>query len=151
MCCANSADIDRISGHTQTVKSYAAPISHRPERDGTVPASAHVPFYLAMEYSSDAWNSLLVDTCGAPLPARDLGVVDVTAQFNRELFVGDVCAETGLIRLGVSSLGFRVVLYQEDVVCAVITIVLARLAPDRKRSTPLTAEQRTALETILET
>ncbi len=132
------------------MKLHTAPITHRPARDGTVPASDHVPFYLAMEYSADAWNSLLVETCGELLSSRDLGVVDVSGQFTRELFTGDVRAEASLVRLSLSSLSFRVVIYQEGIACAVITIVLARLAPGRTRSTPLTAEQRAALETILE-
>ena len=138
------------SGNNQRVKLYTAPIAHRPERDGTVPASTHVPFYLAMEYSSNAWNSLLVATCGELLSALDLGVVDVAAQFTRELFVGEARAEASLVQLGVSSLSFRVVIYQEGMSCAVITIVLVRLAPGRTRSAPLSAEQRSALETILE-
>ena len=132
------------------MKSYTAPITHRPERDGSVPTSAHVPFYLVMEYSADAWTSLLDDTCGGLLTAFDLGVVDVSAQFTRELFVGDARAEASLVQLGLSSLSFRVVIYQQGIGGVFITIVLARLAPGRTRSTPLTAEQRTALESILE-
>ncbi|WP_341264524.1 hotdog domain-containing protein [Gordonia hydrophobica] len=93
---------------------------------------------------------MLVSTCGDLLSAGDLGVVDVSAQFTRELFVGDVRAEASLIRLGVSSVSFRVVIYQEEMAGADITIVLARLADGRTRSTPLSPEQRAALETILE-
>ena len=132
------------------MKSYNLHISHRPGRDGSIPANPHVPFYLAMECSVEAWNSLLVSTCGDLLSAGDLGVVDVSAQFTRELFVGDVRAEASLIRLGVSSVSFRVVIYQEEMAGADITIVLARLADGRTRSTPLSPEQRAALETILE-
>ncbi|PPJ33473.1 thioesterase [Nocardia nova] len=108
-----------------------------------------MPFYLAMEYSAAAWRSLLVDVCGDLLPASELGVVDVSATFTREMFVGDVRADVELNRLGTSSLGFRVVIYQDDVACADITNVLVRLAPDRTRSLPLSAAQRAALASVL--
>ncbi|WP_062998058.1 hotdog domain-containing protein [Nocardia jinanensis] len=131
------------------MKVYTAPITHRPERDGTVVDSAHVPFYLAMEHSAAAWRSLLVEACGDLLHPGDLGVVDVSATFTRELFVGEVHTEVELIRLGTSSLGFRVVIHQHGVAGAVITTVLARLAADRKTSVPLSAAQRAALESVL--
>lgn len=131
------------------MKVYTAPITHRPERDGSVVDSAHVPFYLAMEYSAAAWRSLLAEVCGDLLPARDLGVVDVSATFTRELFVGEARAEVELTRLGTSSLGFRVAIEQNGVTCAVITNVLVRLAPGRRRSLPLSAAQRAALEPVL--
>ena len=131
------------------VKVYTAPLAHRPERDGTIPGGAHVPFYLAMEYSAAAWRSLLVETCGDLLTAGDLGVVDVSAQFSREMFVGEASAEVSLVRLGSSSLGFRVVIFQDGAACAVITNVLVRLAPGRTSSLPLTPAQRAALSRVL--
>ncbi|MDV6264710.1 acyl-CoA thioesterase [Rhodococcoides yunnanense] len=132
------------------MKVYTGPIVHRPERDGSVVENAHVPFFLAMEYSAAAWRSWLVEACGDLLTAGDLGVVDVSAQFSREMFVGEVSAEVALVRLGSSSLAFRVVLQQDGVVCAVITNVLVRLAPDRKKSLPLSAEQRAVLGELLD-
>ncbi|MCK0516726.1 hotdog domain-containing protein [Williamsia sp. DF01-3] len=131
------------------VKVYSAPIVHRPERDGSVVESAHVPFFLAMEYSAAAWRSLLDEACAGVLTAAELGVVDVSAQFSRELFVGEVYAEVALVRLGTSSLGFEVVIHQDEIACAVITNVLVRLAPGRTKSLPLTAEQRAILGAIL--
>lgn len=132
------------------MRSYSGPIEHRPERDGTFINSTHVPFYLAMEYGSDSWASLLEEACGDLLVPGDLGVVDVSATFTHEMFVGDVVAEVSLVRLGTSSLAFRVELYQEQIACADITTVLVRLESDRKSATPLAPEQRAALAVILE-
>jgi hypothetical protein len=49
----------------------------------------------------------------------------------------------------ISSLGFRVVIHQDGVACAIIATVLDRLAPDRRKSLPLSTAQRAALEPVL--
>lgn len=125
---------------------YTAPITHRPERDGSTLDSPHVTYFLAVEYASDAWRAMLDKSCGELLPATDLGVVDVSGQFTKEMFVGEATAEVELAHVGTSSIGFRVTIYQGGQQCAVITTVLAQLADGRTRSRPLSHEQRTALE-----
>jgi acyl-CoA thioesterase FadM len=124
-------------------------ITHRPERDGSIIESNHVPYYLALEYAADAWGTALVDTCGGLLGPRDLAVVHADCDFRHELFIGEVDLDVTLVKLGASSLRWHVELAQEGRHAGTVVAVVCRVDDDRVTAVPLSAEQRRALETLL--
>lgn len=127
------------------VPSYTLPLQHPQQPDGSRLASAHVPFYLALQVMSDAWMALLHELTGDVLTPLDLAVVKVDAVFRREVFVGEAQFEPSLQRVGSSSLTFDVHLVQDGEPAGRLTIVLARVDAVRKTSVPLTDEQRALL------
>jgi acyl-CoA thioesterase FadM len=131
------------------VTTYRMALAHRPERDGTVTPSTHVPFFLALEVMAQAWGRLLADELGDVLTPMDLGVVNVQSDFRRELFTGEADYDVTLAKLGTSSLTFAFTITQAGEVAASGQTTLARTDSGRVRSLPLTAEQRTALGALL--
>lgn len=123
-------------------------VSHRPNSDGSVPDSKHVPFYLAMEVMSEAWKCALAVTCDGLLSPGDLGVVNVTSDFRRELFVGTAAFRVAFAHIGTSSIRFEIAVEQAGHHVADAAITLARVTDDRTRSLPLSPEQRVALSAL---
>ncbi|HMD24688.1 MAG TPA: hypothetical protein VKH61_11345, partial [Streptosporangiaceae bacterium] len=64
--------------------------------------SKHVPFYLALEVASQAWAATLAEYCQDLVSPMDMAVVNVTGNFFREVFVGEVDVEVALKRIGTS-------------------------------------------------
>jgi acyl-CoA thioesterase FadM len=129
--------------------TYCMQLAHRPDRDGTVTASRHVPFFLALEVMAQAWARLLADGVGELLSPMDLGVVNVQSDFRRELFTGEADYDVTLARFGTSSLTFAFTITQAGQVAAKGETTLARTDTGRVRSVPLTDEQRAALKAML--
>src|SRR5260370_38145835 len=65
-------------------------VTRPPPRDGPPVTSSHVPFYLALEAAADAWAMTLGEHCGDLLSPMAMAVVNVTSNFRRELFVGEI-------------------------------------------------------------
>jgi acyl-CoA thioesterase FadM len=126
-------------------------MTHRPSRDGTPVATTHVPYYLALEVMSDAWAIAIFTACDGVMQPNELGVVHVTCDFGRELFVGEATVDVSLQSLGTSSMTLSLTLSQHGHQAAAMTAVLARVDPLRLTSVPLTPAQRTALETLTST
>jgi acyl-CoA thioesterase FadM len=128
------------------VPRYELPLTHRPTRDGKQIRVSHVPYYLALEMMAEAWASAIDATCEGVLKPSDLGVVHVTSDFSREVFIGDSVIDVALTKIGVTSLTFHVELAQEGQKAATLTAVLAQVDPTRTYAVPLSDEQREALE-----
>jgi acyl-CoA thioesterase FadM len=131
------------------VPRYVVPVTHRPQRDGTIPASRHVPFYLALETASDAWALALAEHCGSVVTPGELAMVHVDSDFGRELFTGELGIEVAVRRIGRTSITVGVELFQADVPAGTVTFVLAKVDADRVHSVPLTEKQHAALESLL--
>ncbi len=123
-------------------------LAHSRADDGSTPTSDHVPFYLALEYTAEAWQRALATTCTGLLEPRDLGVVNVTSDFGRELFVGPADFDVSLLRLGTSSLTFHIQVLQRGEPAADVTITLAQVDGRREHSVPLAPDQRAALSLL---
>jgi acyl-CoA thioesterase FadM len=79
----------------------------------------------------------------------DLGLVNVSADYRRELFDGPAVFDVVLERLGTSSLVFTVDIIQSGELAARATLTFVRVDADRAGSLPLTARQRAALQALL--
>lgn len=135
-------------GSVRRVPRYELPLTHRPTRDGQQVTSAHVPFYLAMEMMAEAWGRAVNGACDGVLQAGDLGVVHVTSDFGREVFVGEAVIDVTLQHIGTSSLTFQLRLTQADELAVRTTAVVAQVDPSRKYAVPFSIEQRAALELL---
>lgn len=127
---------------------YELPLTHRPTRDGQQVTSTHVPFYLAMETMAEAWGRAIDSNCEGVLRAGDLGVVHVTSDFGREVFVGEALVEVDLQQIGTASLTFGLRLTQHGELAVRTTVVVAQVDPTRKHSVPFSIEQHAALEVL---
>jgi acyl-CoA thioesterase FadM len=125
------------------------PMTHRPERDGSMIANTHVPYYLALEVAATAWGRALTEACGDLLGPRDLAVVHADCDFEHELFIGEAEVDVALVKLGSSSLSFSVELAQDGRRAGRVNTVLCLVDEDRVHSVPLSEPQRAALETLL--
>jgi acyl-CoA thioesterase FadM len=127
---------------------YALQVTHRPERDGRVVSDPHVPFFLALEAAADAWMLALGEFCEDILLPSDVGVVNVTSDFRRELFIGLLHVDVSLQAIGISSATFVMRLFQYDRFAGSVRLVVAKVNAGRTHSLPLTDVERAALETI---
>ena len=103
------------------------PLTHRPERDGTVIDMVHVPAYLAFEFASYAWGIALFESSGGTVTAGNMMVVHVDADFGRELLTGFADVEVVLSKLGRSSLTLDVSIHQNSVQAASMSFTLVRV------------------------
>jgi acyl-CoA thioesterase FadM len=110
--------------------------------------STHVPFYLALEVASDAWAMTLGEHCGDLLSPTDMAVVNVTSNFGREIFVGEIAVEVTLKRIGTSSVAFLLELFQGGHSAGTVDFVVVQVDLPRVHPVPLTPAQRAALRTI---
>jgi acyl-CoA thioesterase FadM len=127
---------------------FELPVTHRPDREGTVASSSHVPFYLALEITSQAWAAALAATCAGVLEPTELAVVNVTSDYRRELFVGEVSFDVTLKSFGVSSLTFGIELSQFGHSAATVSTTLVRVDANREHSVPFSTAQRDGLEEL---
>jgi acyl-CoA thioesterase FadM len=131
------------------VPRYRLPVTHRPERDGTVLTFAHVPYYLALEVASPAWARMLDELGQGLLSAADVAVVRADFHFRRELFTGSVDVDVDVTRIGRTSLTFAVAMYQRDVLALKGETVVARTDEGRDGAVPLSPVQRAMLESLV--
>lgn len=78
-------------------------LTHRPMRDGPAVSNAHVPAFLALEVAGYAWNDALAEVSGGELTAADVVIVNIDANFSRELLVGEADFYVSLRRIGRTS------------------------------------------------
>ncbi len=123
-------------------------VTHPPPRDGPPVTSRHVPFYLALEAAADAWAMTLGEHCGDLLSPMAMAVVNVTSNFRRELFVGEISVEVSLKRIGTSSVTFLLELFQGGHAAGTVDFVVVQVDFLRVHPVPLTPAQRAALQTI---
>jgi acyl-CoA thioesterase FadM len=123
-------------------------VTHPPPRDGPPVTSRHVPFYLALEAAADAWAMTLGEHCGDLLSPMAMAVVNVTSNFRRELFVGEIAVEVSLKRIGTSSVTFLLELFQGGHAAGIVDFVVVQVDFLRVHPVPLTPAQRAALQTI---
>jgi acyl-CoA thioesterase FadM len=123
-------------------------VTHPPPRHGPPVTSKHVPFYLALEVASQAWAATLAEYCGDLVSRMDMAVVNVTGNFFREVFVGEVDVEVALKRIGTSSVTFLLELFQAGHRAGTVDLVVAQVDAGRVHAVPLSPAQRAALQAI---
>ncbi|MCW2527309.1 MAG: hypothetical protein JWM76_2169 [Pseudonocardiales bacterium] len=129
--------------------TYTLTLSHRPTRDLEILTFSHVPFYLALEITSDAWAKTFSETAAGLLSPTEMAVVHVDSEFRQELFTGEADFDVQLKRIGVSTLTWQVEISQRGLSAATITSILSRVNGKRTHSIPLTDDQRAAFEPLL--
>jgi len=127
---------------------YVVPLTHRPNRDGSLSTDPHVPFYLALEAASDAWKQALAEFCAPDLVPFDLAVVHLDSDFRRELFTGELTVHLTVEKIGTRSVTFGMALEQSGADAGSVRLVYARVGSGRESSLPLNEAQRAALQRI---
>ena len=110
--------------------------------------AGHISFDGALGYAQTAWMQAIADTCGDTLVPPDLGIVNVNADFRRELFAGTAVFDVSLERIGSSSVTFVVQIRQYGESAATARLTFVRVDQRRTRSLPLTAAQRASLQPL---
>jgi acyl-CoA thioesterase FadM len=128
---------------------YRRTVARRPGYDGSDRAGAHATYYLVVEAVTDAWEQVLRDLGDGVLPVNDLAVVRITFDYHHEVFVAPADFDVDVVRVGRSSVEFRVRLVQSGRLVTTAQIVLSKVNADRTASVPLSDRQRAALDTIL--
>jgi acyl-CoA thioesterase FadM len=124
-------------------------VGHRPGSDGSDRDGGHAPYYLVVESVTDAWEQVLRDLGDDVLPVREIGVVRITFDYRREVFVAPAEYQVDLVRVGRSSLEFAIRLVQGGRLAVLAQVVVARVNADRSASAPLSDRQRAALEAVV--
>ncbi|MGU3436041.1 hotdog domain-containing protein [Actinomycetes bacterium M1A6_2h] len=122
------------------------PLTHRPERDGSVTDVRHVPATLAIEFASTAWARALYECSEGALSAMDVMVVNISADFSRELLTGTADASVVVTRIGNSSLTLDVLIDQDGERCARVGHTLVRVKSGV--SHPLTEAEKALLRVL---
>lgn len=109
----------------------------------------HAPYFLVVESVSYAWEQVLAELGDGLLTTRELGVVRIAFDYRREVFVAPADFEVDVVRVGRSSVEFAVRLVQGGQLAVEAQVVVARVTPDRRGSSPLSDRQRAALEAVV--
>jgi acyl-CoA thioesterase FadM len=131
------------------VPSYELPLTHRPQRDGSLVTSRHVPYFLAAEVFALAWARMLSELGPELLTSRDVAVVNAHFDFYHEVFTGTATFAVEVQKVGGTSIRFGLQLSQNGRVAASGTTTVVRANEGRTRSLPLTDGQRAALESVV--
>jgi len=118
--------------------------------DGSRVASGHITFNGSLGYARDAWTDAIIEVAGDLIDPVYLVIAALDAEYPRELHNGPAEFVVTANRLGTSSLTVRVAATQDQEQALLTTMVLVQVDSVTRASTPFTAEQRTALETLLE-
>jgi acyl-CoA thioesterase FadM len=116
--------------------------------DPSAPAG-HIPFDGALGYAQTAWAQAIRATCGGVLVPPNMGIVNVNADFRRELFEGPAVFDVTLERMGTSSLTFVVEISQFGAPAATARLTYVRVDEQRTTSLPLTEQHRVSLQPLL--
>ncbi|WP_045842087.1 hypothetical protein [Rhodococcus sp. PML026] len=100
-------------------------LTHRPMRDGSAVSNAHVPAFLALEVAGYAWNDALAEVSGGELTAADVVIVNIDANFSRELLVGEADFYVSLRRIGRTSFTLETSIGQGGTIASVATFTVA--------------------------
>jgi acyl-CoA thioesterase FadM len=128
------------------VPRFVVPMQHRPDRDGTTPATRHVPFYLALETASDAWQLALQQYCAPEIAPLDLAMVHVSSDFRRELLTGELSVDVEVRRVGTTSFVVGLALEQDGADAGDIEFTFVLVDGARTSAVPIDAAQRAVLE-----
>ena len=129
--------------------TYELPVTHRPNRDGTLLTTRHVPYYLAAEVFAQAWAQTLVELGPGVLTSQNVAVVNARFDYSREVFTGSAVITVAVEKVGGTSIRFGLVLEQDGKVAATGTTTVVHTDEKRTRSIPLSEEQRSALEAVV--
>ena len=127
---------------------FVVPMHHRPGRDGTTPSSRHVPFYLALETASDAWQQALQQYCVPEIAPMDLAMVHVSSDFRRELFTGDLTVDLAVRRIGTTSFVVGLALEQGGADAGDVEFTFVLVDEARTSPVPISAARRAVLEKL---
>ena len=125
---------------------FVVPVQQRPRRDGTTPTTRHVPFHLAIEVASDAWQLALQQYCVPEIAPMDLAMVHVSSDFRRELFTGELTVDIEVRRIGTTSFTVALALEQDDADAGECEFVFALVDASRTAATAIRPAQRAVLE-----
>ncbi|WP_448627648.1 acyl-CoA thioesterase [Geodermatophilus sp. URMC 64] len=125
---------------------FVVPMHHRPGRDGTTSASRHVPFYLAMETASDAWQLALQQYCAPAIAPMDLAMRHTACDFRRELFTGELTVDVTVRRIGTTSFVVGLALEQDGADAGDVEFTFVLVDGTRTAAVPISGEQRAVLE-----
>ncbi|MGY1810021.1 acyl-CoA thioesterase [Blastococcus sp. SYSU D00669] len=123
---------------------FVVPVQHR---RATID-DRHVPFYLAMETASDAWQLALREFCVPEIGPRDLAMVHVSADFRRELFTGELTVDVVVRRIGRTSFTAGLRLEQDGADAGDVEFTFALVDAGRTSAVALTEAQRAVLEKL---
>jgi acyl-CoA thioesterase FadM len=132
----------------RTMHRFITDMTHRPERDGTVSQSSHSPFYLPLELATYAWVSMLDLAGDEELTAGHFAVVNLTADYHREIHIGEATYDVTLERIGNSSITLAIDVVQAGEQAATIRVVQVKVDGERVHPTPFTPKQRECLERL---
>lgn len=102
-------------------------LTHRPMRDGSLVDRAHVPAFLAIEVAGYAWDDALRAVSAGELSAAAVVIVNVDANFSRELLVGDAQFFVSLRKIGRTSFVLETAIEQGGNIGAVATFALVHI------------------------
>jgi len=123
-------------------------LSHRPTREGSTVAEAHVPAYLALELATTAFADALPKFTDGALEGEDVVIAHLEASFARELLVGDVDVDVVLRKIGRSSLHIEVALAQDTHSAGSFRFVLVHIV--NGRSAEISSDLREVLQNSVE-
>jgi len=131
---------------------FTVQMTHRPERNGELSSVSHAPFNLPLEMVMYGWVSALERTENDRLTAANLAVVNLTADYAREMHVGETVIDVELERIGGSSLTFAIAVSQAGHPAATVRVVLVRVDPEaRGASVRFSPEERETLQRLQRT
>ncbi|HEY3737536.1 MAG TPA: hotdog domain-containing protein [Jatrophihabitans sp.] len=122
--------------------------ARRPELDGTVWTDGHLRFYEALETVGLTWALILEKTGRGDLSLEHMAVVNVTADFRHEMFVGRLEIDAALERIGTTSVTLVCSVAQGGNDVGTVRAVLVKVGDGRVDSLPFTEDQRAALATL---
>jgi acyl-CoA thioesterase FadM len=120
-------------------------MTNRPERDGTIRKSPHAAFFLIQEMAMYAWIDALAAAGNDALSAQHFAVVNIVADYGREMFTEEVTFDVSLERVGNSSLTLVIEATQRGERGATVRVVLVRVDGGRSQSTRFTPEEQSIL------
>jgi acyl-CoA thioesterase FadM len=125
------------------------PVSHRPERDGSVATHHQVSYYLALEVMANAWFQFLDDQTKGVCSGQDVAVMHVEFDFKGPLVVGEADVDVELVGIGRTSLTFALEMSQHETPAVSGRTVVVNMDASREATSPLTADQRAVLEPLI--
>lgn len=102
-------------------------LTHRPLRDGSAVDRAHVPAFLALEIAGYAWDDALREVSVGEMSAADVVIVNVDANFSRELLVGDAQFFVSLRTIGRTSFVLETSIEQGGGVAAIAAFTVVQI------------------------
>lgn len=109
--------------------------------------SRHVTCHTIFEFANEAWILAFAECADNVVDHMQLPVITTTAEFRRELFVGESVWEVTPIRVGTTSLTLGMKVWQAESLAVELSVVLVQTDPQTSTPRAFDASQRETLET----